>query len=163
MIGFWEDSVFCEKTSFTNFEKVCANCGSFLFSLVSCLGSFLGADFVWVNPFYDSPMDDNGYDVRDYYKVASIYGSMSDFAKLVAEAHSREMKVIIDLVLNHTSDENQWFINSENSIEPYTDYYIWRDPVDGHEPNNWGSFFSGPAWTYDEKSGQYYLHLFLDF
>ena len=126
----------------------------------------LGADFIWICPFYDSPMDDNGYDVRDYYKVASIYGNMTDFARLVNEAHSREIKVIIDLVLNHTSDEHQWFNNSELKIEPYIDYYIWRDGNNMfgklEAPNNWQSFFTGSAWKYSEKRKQYYLKLFSD-
>ena len=124
----------------------------------------LGVNFIWVCPFYDSPMDDNGYDVRDYLKVADIYGNMDDFARLVTEAHNRDMKVIIDFVLNHTSDEHEWFINSEKKIEPYTDYYIWKDGVNVlgtiEEPNNWQSFFSGSAWKYSETRKQYYLKLF---
>lgn len=126
----------------------------------------LGVDFIWICPFYDSPMDDNGYDVRDYFKIATSYGTMTDFARLVIEAHNRDLKVIIDLVLNHTSDEHQWFSNSELKIDPYTDYYIWRDGnnVLGkiEPPNNWQSFFSGSAWKYSEKRKQYYLKLFSD-
>lgn len=124
----------------------------------------LGANFIWICPFYDSPMDDNGYDVRDYYKVDSSYGSMSDLKRLIESAHQKGIKVVIDLVLNHTSDECEWFIKSENSIPPYTDFYVWRDGkvVDGKPvpPNNWISFFSGSAWKYSEKRKQYYLKIF---
>jgi len=124
----------------------------------------LGIDFIWICPFYDSPMDDNGYDIRDYYKVAKEYGKISDLKKLIKDAHDKGIKVIIDLVLNHTSDENIWFIKSEKKIEPYTDFYIWKDGklVNGEmcPPNNWISFFSGPAWKYSEKRKQYYLKIF---
>ncbi len=124
----------------------------------------IGVDFIWICPFYDSPMDDNGYDVRNYYKVAKEYGTMADLKKLIKNAHDKGIRVIVDLVLNHTSDENIWFIKSEKKIEPYTDFYVWRDGkmVDGKmcPPNNWISFFSGPAWKYSEKRGQYYLKIF---
>ena len=124
----------------------------------------IGVDFVWICPFYDSPMDDNGYDIRDYYKIDKIYGKMADLKKLIKEAHKRDIKVIIDLVMNHTSDENIWFINSEKKIEPFTDFYVWKDGkmIDGKlcPPNNWQSFFSGPAWKYSEKRKQYYLKIF---
>jgi len=124
----------------------------------------LGVNFIWICPFYDSPMDDNGYDVRDYYKIDKMYGKMEDLKKLISAAHKRDIKVVIDLVLNHTSDENKWFINSENKVEPYTDFYVWRDGkvIDGqhYPPNNWISFFSGPAWKYSEKRKQYYLKIF---
>ena len=126
----------------------------------------LGVDFIWICPFYDSPMNDNGYDIRNYFMVSSNYGNMQDFVNLVDEAHKREIKVVIDLVLNHTSDEHLWFAGSEERREPYEDFYIWRDGkvVDGKllPPNNWQSFFSGPAWKYSEKRGQFYLKLFSD-
>ena len=124
----------------------------------------IGVNFIWICPFYDSPMDDNGYDVRDYYKIDKMYGKMSDLKKLIKEAHNRDIKVVIDLVLNHTSDENTWFVKSEKKIEPFTDFYVWKDGkmVDGKmcPPNNWKSFFSGPAWKYSEKRNQYYLKIF---
>ena len=124
----------------------------------------LGVDFVWICPFYDSPMDDNGYDVRNYFKIDKMYGKMDDLKKLITEAHARGIKVVIDLVLNHTSDENIWFVKSEKKIAPYTDFYVWRDGkmVDGKmcPPNNWTSFFSGSAWKYSEKRKQYYLKIF---
>ena len=124
----------------------------------------LGVSFIWICPFYDSPMDDNGYDVRNYYKVDKSYGKMTDLEKLIKEAHARDIKVVIDLVLNHTSDENEWFVKSEKRVEPFTDFYVWKDGkvVDGKlcPPNNWVSFFSGPAWKYSEKRKQYYLKIF---
>ncbi len=124
----------------------------------------LGVDFIWICPFYDSPMDDNGYDIRNYYKIAEEYGNMNDLKLLIKTAHKKGIKVITDLVLNHTSNENKWFINSENKIAPYTDFYIWRDGkvVDGKmcPPNNWQSFFSGSAWGYSDKRKQYYLKIF---
>lgn len=124
----------------------------------------LGIDFIWVCPFYDSPMDDNGYDVRDYYQVDKMFGTNDDLKNLIKQAHKRGIKVLIDLVMNHTSDENVWFINSVKRKPPYTDYYIWRDGkmVDGkmQPPNNWVSFFSGSAWGYNKERGQYFLKIF---
>lgn len=124
----------------------------------------LGVNFIWICPFYDSPMDDNGYDVRNYYKVDQSYGSMEDLKELISLAHQKDIKVVVDLVLNHTSDENEWFIKSENSIEPFTDFYVWKDGkmVNGEltPPNNWISFFSGSAWKYSEKRKQFYLKIF---
>ena len=121
----------------------------------------LGIDVIWLNPCYASPNDDNGYDISDYYQVMPEFGTMEDFDELLAEAHKRGIKIVMDLVVNHSSDEHKWFIESRSSKDnPYRDYYIWRDPRDGKEPNNWGSFFSPSAWEYDEKTGQYYLHLF---
>ncbi|MBM7616582.1 oligo-1,6-glucosidase [Weissella uvarum] len=123
----------------------------------------LGVDVVWLNPIYTSPNQDNGYDIADYRSIQSRYGSMDDFDELLADMHEHDLKLIMDLVVNHTSDQHHWFQESKKSKDnPYADYYIWRDPVDGHEPNNWGSFFSGPAWTYVPERGQYYLHLFAD-
>lgn len=124
----------------------------------------LGVDFVWICPFYDSPMDDNGYDVRDYYKVAREYGKMSDLKSLVKKAHELGIKVIIDLVLNHTSSSHEWFKKSEQRVAPYTDMYIWKDGRQENgkllPPNNWQSFFSGSVWEYSKKRKQYYLHIF---
>lgn len=121
----------------------------------------LGVDVLWLNPIYKSPDVDNGYDIADYETIQPVYGTMSDFNKLLAQIHENGLKLVMDLVVNHTSDQHKWFQESKKSRDnPYADYYIWRDPVDGHEPNNWGSAFSGPAWTYVPERGQYYLHLF---
>lgn len=122
----------------------------------------LGIDAIWLSPFQRSPMADFGYDVSDYCDVDPLFGTLEDFDRLVNEAHRRGMKVIIDYVPNHTSDQHPWFIESRSSRDnPKRDWYIWRDPKDGGVPNNWGSFFGGPAWTFDEKTGQYYLHQFV--
>ncbi|RRG01530.1 MAG: alpha-glucosidase [Lactobacillus sp.] len=121
----------------------------------------LGADIIWLNPIYRSPNVDNGYDISDYRAIDPTFGSLTDFKELLTKAHELGLKIMMDLVVNHSSDENEWFNQSRQGKEnPYRDYYIWRDPVDGHEPTNWGSYFSGSAWQYDETSGQYYLHLF---
>ncbi|AKP67909.1 glycoside hydrolase family 13 protein [Companilactobacillus ginsenosidimutans] len=121
----------------------------------------LGADVIWLNPIYKSPDKDNGYDISDYRSIQDVYGSMDDFDKMLDTAHKDDLKIVMDLVVNHTSDKHEWFEQSRQSKDnSYSDYYIWRDPVDGHAPNNWGSYFSGPAWTYEPKRGQYYLHLF---
>ncbi|MBG9587234.1 alpha-glucosidase [Cytobacillus firmus] len=116
----------------------------------------LGVDGLWLTPFYPSPKVDNGYDISDYYAIDPTYGTMEDFKNFISEAHQRNIRVIIDLVLNHTSSEHQWFQESKSSRNhPKRDWYIWRD-----EPNNWESFFSGSAWEYDEATGQYYYHAF---
>ena len=121
----------------------------------------LGVDVLWLSPVYQSPNDDNGYDISDYRAIMREFGTMDDFDRLLREAHARGLKIVMDLVVNHTSDEHPWFIESRSSREnPYRDYYIWRDPVDGHEPTQVESCFSGSAWQYDETTGQYYLHLF---
>ena len=121
----------------------------------------LGADVIWLNPIYKSPNKDNGYDIADYKAINPDYGTMADFDKLLSETHEKGMKLLMDLVVNHTSDQHEWFKESKNSKDnQYADYYIWRDPVDGHEPNNWRAAFGGPAWTYVPARGQYYLHLF---
>ena len=121
----------------------------------------LGVDVIWMSPCYKSPNDDNGYDISDYRAIMDEFGTMEDFREMLEGIHSRGMKLLMDLVVNHTSDEHRWFVESRSSKDnPYRDYYIWRDPKDGKEPNNWTSYFSGPAWQYDEKTGQYYLHLF---
>ncbi|MEA3310077.1 MAG: alpha-amylase family glycosyl hydrolase [Chloroflexota bacterium] len=123
----------------------------------------LGVDAIWISPFYPSPMADFGYDVADYCDVAPLFGDLATFDRLVAEAHARELKIIIDWVPNHSSDQHRWFVESRSSRDnPKRDWYIWRDPApDGGPPNNWGSFFGGSAWTFDERTGQYYLHQFV--
>lgn len=121
----------------------------------------LGIDVIWLSPVYKSPNDDNGYDISDYRDIMTEFGTMEDFDRMLAAAHARGIKIVMDLVVNHTSDEHKWFIESRKSKDnPYRDYYIWKDPRDGHEPTNWGSNFSGSAWKFDETTGQYYLHLF---
>lgn len=144
----------------------------------------LGIDVIWISPMYDSPNDDNGYDISDYQAIMADFGTMADFDVLLEETHRRGMKLILDLVINHTSDEHPWFIESRTSLDsPKRDWYIWRDGIplyeenqssdNGHEnseaqaqgnktapPNNWESIFGGPAWEYDEHTGQYYLHIF---
>ncbi|QAS53236.1 glycoside hydrolase family 13 protein [Halobacillus litoralis] len=121
----------------------------------------LGIDFIWICPMYKSPKDDNGYDISDYQDILEEFGTMDDFNQLLEEVHNRDMKLIIDLVLNHTSDEHPWFIESSQSKDnSKRDWYIWRDGKNGAEPNNWESIFDGSAWQYDKKTDQYYLHLF---
>lgn len=121
----------------------------------------LGVDVLWLNPIYRSPDKDNGYDISDYEAIQPAYGDMTDFEDLLNAVHDNGMKLLMDLVVNHTSDQHRWFQESKKSKDnAFADYYIWRDPVDGHEPNNWGSYFSGSAWTYVPARGQYYLHLF---
>lgn len=128
----------------------------------------LGVDTVWVSPHYDSPMDDNGYDIRDFYKVSSDYGTLDDFKTLLREAHNRGMKIVIDLVLNHTSDEHPWFVAARDPKHPdhevYKDFYIWQKPKyekgKRKRPTRWRSWFGGPAWTYNDKTDEYYLHIF---
>ena len=124
--------------------------------------SKLGIDVIWLNPIYESPLVDNGYDISDYEKILSVYGSMEDFQELLVEAHSIGIRIILDLVVNHTSDQHSWFLESKKSKNnPYSDYYIWKDPKpDGSAPNNWGSTFGGPAWEYVAERNQYYLHCF---
>lgn len=123
----------------------------------------LNIDAIWLSPIYPSPMHDFGYDVADYTAIHPMFGSMADFDRLLAEAHQRGLKLLLDLVPNHTSDEHPWFIESRSSRDnPKRDWYIWRDPApDGGPPNNWLSLFGGPAWTFDQKTGQYYLHQFV--
>lgn len=121
----------------------------------------LGIDAIWLSPVYQSPNDDNGYDISDYESILPEFGTMEDMEELIAEGKKRNIKFIMDLVVNHTSNEHPWFIEAKKSKEnPYRDYYIWRDPVDGKEPNDLQSIFSGSAWELDETTGQYYLHLF---
>lgn len=124
---------------------------------------WLGVDSLWVTPFYPSPGHDHGYDVSDYCAVNPIHGTLDDFDALVGAAHERDLRVLIDLVANHTSSEHPWFREARSSKDnPYRDFYLWRDPgPGGGPPNNWVSHFGGPAWTLDEDSGQYWCHLFL--
>lgn len=129
--------------------------------------STLGIDLIWICPFYDSPMDDNGYDVRNFFDVSKEFGTIDDVKRLIEEAKKRNIKIILDFVLNHTSDEHPWFIESRKSLDnPYRDYYIWQEGKlkDGKkvEPTNWGSFFGGSAWKYDELTDQYYMKIFSD-
>lgn len=121
----------------------------------------LGIDVIWLSPVYKSPNDDNGYDISDYEDIMTEFGTMDDFDKMLAAAHERGIKIVMDLVVNHTSDEHPWFVESRSSKNnEKRDYYIWKEGKDGKEPTNWGSAFSGPAWKYDEKTDMYYLHLF---
>lgn len=121
----------------------------------------LGIDAIWLTPIYASPNADNGYDISDYYSIMAEFGTMNDFEKLLTLAHQKNIKVVMDLVANHTSDEHSWFVESRKSKDnPYRDYYIWKDGKDDAEPNNWGSVFGGSAWQKDDLTGQYYLHLF---
>lgn len=121
----------------------------------------LGVDVIWITPIYESPQKDNGYDISDYYKIDSQYGSMDTFEKLLTKAHARGIKIILDMVVNHTSIEHTWFKkSSESKNSPYRDFYIWKDGNDNLYPNNWKSKFGGSAWKYDETTKQYYLHLF---
>ncbi|MEI4829033.1 alpha-glucosidase [Bacillus sp. FJAT-53711] len=121
----------------------------------------LGIDVIWLSPVYESPNDDNGYDISNYRKIMDEFGTMNDWDQLLDEMHKRNMKLMMDLVVNHTSDEHNWFVESRKSKDnPYRDYYIWRKGKNGKEPNNWGAAFSGSAWQYDETTDEYYLHLF---
>ncbi|MER2059558.1 MAG: alpha-amylase family glycosyl hydrolase, partial [Niallia sp.] len=121
----------------------------------------LGVDVIWLSPVYESPNDDNGYDISDYQAIMREFGTMGDWDELLKEIHRRDMKLIMDLVVNHSSDEHKWFVEAKKSKEnPYRDYYIWRKGKDGKEPNNWYSNFGGSAWQYDEQTDEYFLHLF---
>ncbi|MDR2596634.1 MAG: alpha-glucosidase [Treponema sp.] len=120
----------------------------------------LGANVIWLSPVYKSPDADNGYDISDYCSINPKFGTMADMEKLFSEAAKRGIKIIMDLVINHTSDEHEWFQKSREPASPYRDYYIWRPGKKNCPPNNWTTFFMGKAWEYDEKSGEYYLHLF---
>ena len=120
----------------------------------------LGVGILWLSPVYPSPNADYGYDISDYCAINPEFGTMEDMERLIAEAAKRDIKIIMDLVINHTSDEHPWFVQSRDKDSPYRDYYIWRPGKNGKPPNNWMSFFGGSTWEYDEKSGEYYLHLF---
>ena len=121
----------------------------------------LGADVIWLSPVYQSPNDDNGYDISDYRAIMTEFGTMEDYDRMLEKAHSLGLKIVMDLVVNHTSDEHAWFAESRSSKDnPYRDYYIWKDGKDGKAPSNMGSAFGGSAWEMDEKTGMYYMHLF---
>jgi oligo-1,6-glucosidase len=121
----------------------------------------LGIDVVWLSPVYKSPNDDNGYDISNYRDIMDEFGTLADWEEMLAGMHQRGIKLVMDLVVNHTSDEHPWFVEARKAVDnPYRDYYIWRPGVDGREPNNWASFFGGSAWQLDEATGEYYLHLF---
>ena len=121
----------------------------------------LGVDVIWLSPVYQSPGDDNGYDISDYRAILEEFGTMEEFDRMLQAAHERGIRLVMDLVVNHTSDEHPWFVESRKSKDnPYRDYYIWRPARMGKEPNNWGSCFSGSAWEYNEATDMYYLHLF---
>ena len=130
--------------------------------IISKLGYLrdLGIDVIWLSPVYKSPNVDNGYDISDYYDIMDEFGTMDDMKELINKAKEFNIKILMDLVVNHTSDKHKWFIEAiKGKDNPYRDFYIWRDPVDGGVPNELQSNFGGPAWTYDEASGQYYFHL----
>ncbi|PFJ38841.1 glycoside hydrolase family 13 protein [Bacillus thuringiensis] len=121
----------------------------------------LGINVIWLSPVYKSPNDDNGYDISDYRNIMDEFGTMEDFHEMLEESHKREIKIMMDLVVNHSSDEHHWFIESKKSKDnPYRDYYIWKPGKDGKPPTNWGAAFGGSAWEYDENTDEYYLHLF---
>ena len=120
----------------------------------------LGIEVIWLTPMYRSPQNDNGYDISDYYNIDELYGTMEDFEEMLSEAHKRGIKIVMDIVVNHSSTENEWFKKSEEGDSEYKDFYIWKDAADGKEPTNWESKFGGNAWKWSEKRGQYYLHLF---
>ena len=121
----------------------------------------LGVGILWISPMYPSPDADNGYDISDYCDVDPRYGTMADMERLIEEAARRDIRLVMDLVINHTSDQHEWFVQSRDKESPFRDYYIWRPgKKNGGPPNNWISLFGGSAWTYDERSGEYYLHLF---
>ena len=130
--------------------------------------SALGVDVVWLSPIYRSPMDDNGYDISDYQDVDPMFGTLADLDELIEGLHARGIRLVMDLVVNHTSDEHPWFVESRASTDsPKRDWYWWQPPRPGHdpgapgaEPTNWTSFFSGPAWELDPATGEYYLHIF---
>lgn len=121
----------------------------------------LGIDVIWVSPIFESPNDDNGYDISNYQEIMRDFGTMEDFDRLLYEVHERDMKLILDLVINHTSDEHQWFVEAKKSKDnEFRDWYIWKDGLEGKEPNNWASIFEGSAWEYDATTDQYYMHVF---
>ena len=129
--------------------------------------SALGVDVIWLSPIFRSPQDDNGYDISDYTDVDPLFGTLQDVDELIGALHKRGMKLIMDLVVNHTSDEHPWFVESRDPASAKRDWYVWRPPRDGiapgapgAEPTNWGSYFMGPAWEFDPARGEYFLHLF---
>ena len=160
--AWWKESVVYQIYP----RSFCDSNGDGIGDLPGILGKLdylktLGINVIWMSPVYKSPNDDNGYDISDYQDIMDEFGTMEDFDRLLAAAHERGIKIVMDLVVNHTSDEHAWFVESRESRDnDKRDFYIWREAVDGHEPNNWGSAFSGSAWEWDEKTGMYYLHCF---
>lgn len=157
MVKWWKQSAFYEIYMPSFKDGNGDGLGDFL-GITSKLDYLkeLGVDGLWLTPFYPSPKVDNGYDISDYYSIDPAYGTLADFEAFISEAHKRDIKVIVDIVLNHTSSEHEWFKESRSSKDhPKRDWYMWRD-----EPNNWESFFSGSAWEFDEATGQYYYHAF---
>jgi len=125
--------------------------------------ALLGVDVLWLSPIYRSPMDDNGYDISDYQDVDPLFGTLADLDALIAACHDRGIRLVMDLVVNHTSDQHPWFVESRDPASPKRDWYWWRPgrpDAPGGAPNNWKSAFGGPAWAYDEPSGEWYLHVF---
>ncbi|WP_279384135.1 alpha-amylase family glycosyl hydrolase [Lentilactobacillus kisonensis] len=121
----------------------------------------LGVNFVWLSPFFASPNVDNGYDVSDYKQIDPQYGKLTDVFSMISKFHDNDIKVVFDLVINHTSDQHHWFEEAKQSRDnPYHDFYIWQKPVNGKVPNNWQSLFGGPAWEYNPETDEYYYHLF---
>lgn len=121
----------------------------------------LGIGVIWISPMLKSPWDDNGYDISDYQAISEKFGTMEDYERLLSEAHARGIRIVMDLVVNHSSDEHRWFVESRKSREnPYRDYYIWKEGKNGKEPNNWGACFGGSVWEYDAETDMYYLHCF---
>ena len=160
--AWWKESVVYQIYP----RSFCDSNGDGIGDLIGITGKLdylkeLGVDVIWLSPVYESPNDDNGYDISDYQAIMKDFGTMEDFDRMLARMHSLGMKLVMDLVVNHTSDEHPWFVESRKGKDnPYRDYYIWKEPVKGGAPNNWGSCFGGSAWEKDEKSGEYYLHLF---
>ena len=160
--AWWKERVFYQIYPRSFQDSNCDGIGD-IPGIISRLDylKWLGVGAVWLCPVYDSPNADMGYDIRDYEKIMSEFGTMEDFDTLLREMHKRDIKLVMDLVVNHSSDEHPWFVESRKSLDnPCRDYYIWRDGKNGKEPNNWSSFFTPSAWSYDEKTGQWYLHLF---
>ena len=149
------------KDRYHNEENMVERSG-YLSDLSPQFYGYLGIDVIWLSPIYQSPNDDNGYDISDYQAIMDEFGTMEDFDELLAGAHDRGIRIVMDLVVNHTSDEHKWFLESKKSRDnEYRDYYIWREGRDAQTPpNNWGSCFGGSAWQYDKETAMYYLHLF---
>ncbi|MBN1122450.1 MAG: signal peptidase II [Anaerolineae bacterium] len=162
--GWWKDAVGYQIYPRSYADSTGDGIGD-LPGMIEKLGylKWLGIDAIWLSPFYPSPLFDVGYDIADYINIAPEYGTLEDFDRLLEEAHQRDIHIIIDLVLNHTSDEHPWFVQSRSDRDnPYRDWYIWRDGKEGGPPNDWVSTFGGPAWTFDEPTGQYYYHFFFE-
>merc|ERR1711879_542586 len=167
---WWQDAIIYQLYIRSFFDKNNDGIGDFK-GIIEKLGYLknLGIDAIWVSPHYQSPMDDNGYDISDYYAVSKDYGSLQDVKELISKAHEIDIKIIFDLVLNHTSDEHEWFKAAKDpnhkEHDKYHDYYIWQKPKYDKEgkrtmPTNWRSWFGGPVWEYNEPTHEYYLHIF---